>query len=114
MTSACDYASKRSCLPVPGTLRRPSSPRALKQQKTLQPRQLGVYCLLAGKAKWKSRALRRNMFSIVKKFAIVAAALLLVVMTATPANNSEQLVFSKTAGFMLLNGNTSDLHGTGG
>ena len=54
------------------------------------------------------------MASTLKRIVIVAASLLFLAMTATAANNAEQLVFSKTGGFMVLNGNTSDLHGTGG
>jgi len=54
------------------------------------------------------------MRSTVKKFAIVAAVLLCLPLTAAAANNAEEIVFSKTGGFMVLTGNTSDLHGTGG
>ena len=54
------------------------------------------------------------MRSTVKKLAMVVAALLCLAMTATAADNAEQLVFSETGGFMPLSGNSSDLHGTGG
>ena len=45
---------------------------------------------------------------------LVVATLLLTAMTATPQNNAEELVFSKTGGFMPLSGNSNNLHGTGG
>lgn len=44
--------------------------------------------------------------SVIKKTVFVVAAMLVVAMTATPANNAEQVVFSKTGGLMPLNGNT--------
>ena len=46
--------------------------------------------------------------SVIKKIAMVAAAVLLFAMTATPANNAEQVIFS-TPGFspMTLTGNST-------
>jgi hypothetical protein len=44
--------------------------------------------------------------SVIKKVGLCTALLLLVVISAIPANNSEQLVFSKTGGLMNLSGNT--------
>lgn len=52
--------------------------------------------------------------SIIKKVTLIAASLLFLAMTATAQKNAEELVFSKTGGFMPLIGNSSDLHGTGG
>ncbi len=43
---------------------------------------------------------------LVKRLGIVVALLLLLAITATPANNAEELVFSKTGGFMTLSGNS--------
>jgi hypothetical protein len=43
--------------------------------------------------------------SVIKKIGLCAVALLFVAMSAIPANNSEQVVFSKTGGFMTLTGN---------
>jgi hypothetical protein len=54
------------------------------------------------------------MLSAVKKVTITAALLLSFAMSATPANNAEELVFSTPGSFMPLTGNTDDLHGTGG
>lgn len=51
---------------------------------------------------------------MIKKATLTTALLLLFAMTAIPANNAEELVFSKTGGFMPLIGNTDNLHGTGG
>jgi len=63
---------------------------------------------------WDHSWRRRGLLSVVKKVTIVAASLLFVVMTASPANNAEQLVFSTPGSFMTLTGNTDNLHGTGG
>ncbi len=45
---------------------------------------------------------------------IVAASLLFLAMTASPANNAEELIFSTPGSFMPLTGNTDNLHNTGG
>jgi hypothetical protein len=44
--------------------------------------------------------------SLIKKLGLCAAILLLVTISAIPANNSEQVVFSKTGGLMNLVGNS--------
>ncbi len=44
--------------------------------------------------------------SMMKKVGLCAVALLFVAMAAIPANNAEQIVFSKTGGFMTLVGNS--------
>jgi hypothetical protein len=44
--------------------------------------------------------------SVIKKVGLCAALVLLVTLSAVPANNSEQVVFSKTGGLMSLSGNT--------
>jgi hypothetical protein len=54
------------------------------------------------------------MLSAVKMFTITTVSLLFLAMPASPANNAEELVFSKTGAFMPLTGNTDNLHGTGG
>src|SRR5262250_1687199 len=43
--------------------------------------------------------------SVIKKSVLVVAAILLVAMTSSPANNSEQIVFSDTGALMTLSGN---------
>jgi len=43
---------------------------------------------------------------IIKKVGLCAALLLLATISAIPANNSEQVVFSKTGGLMKLSGNS--------
>src|SRR5579859_853809 len=47
----------------------------------------------------------KNM-SVIKKAALVVAAVVCAAMTATPANNSEQVVFSDTGALMTLVGNS--------
>jgi hypothetical protein len=44
--------------------------------------------------------------SAIKKIGLLAAVLLFVAMSAVPANNAEQVVFSKTGGLMTLDGNS--------
>ena len=44
--------------------------------------------------------------TVIKKLGLCAALLLLVTISAVPANNSEQVVFSKTGGLMNLSGNS--------
>lgn len=44
--------------------------------------------------------------SVIKKTILLVPAMLVVAMTATPANNAEQVVFSKTGGLMTLVGNS--------
>ena len=44
--------------------------------------------------------------SVIKKVVLVVALVVIVAMTATSANNSEQVVFSKTGGLMNLSGNS--------
>lgn len=44
--------------------------------------------------------------SVIKKASLVVAAVLIAAMTATPANNSEQVVFSDTGALMDLVGNS--------
>jgi hypothetical protein len=44
--------------------------------------------------------------SLIKKVGLCSVALLFVAMAAIPANNAEQIVFSKTGGFMTLVGNS--------
>lgn len=44
--------------------------------------------------------------SAIKKVGFFAALLLLLAMSAVPANNAEQVVFSKTGGLMSLVGNS--------
>lgn len=44
--------------------------------------------------------------SAIKKVGLFAALLLFVTMSAVPANNAEQVVFSKTGGLMTLSNNT--------
>lgn len=50
----------------------------------------------------------------IKKIILITATLLLAAMTAMAQNNAEELIFSKTGGFMPLVNNTDNLHGTGG
>ncbi len=65
--------------------------------------------------RFPGRSREKGKLSVVKKGSIVAASLLFLAMTAMPANNAEEVVFSKTGGFMILNGTfPHDLHGTGG
>jgi len=45
--------------------------------------------------------------TIIKKVGLCAVALLFVVMSAVPANNAEQVVFSDTGATLTLNGNTN-------
>jgi hypothetical protein len=45
--------------------------------------------------------------SVIKKIGSCIAVLLFVAMTATPANNAEEIVFSKTGGTMALSGNST-------
>ena len=52
--------------------------------------------------------------SSLKMVMLIVATLLLTAMTATPANNAEELVFSTPGFFMPLSGNTDNLHGTDG
>jgi hypothetical protein len=47
--------------------------------------------------------------SVTKKMVLVVAAMLVVAMTATPANNAEQVVFSDTGAILTLTGNQSGL-----
>lgn len=47
--------------------------------------------------------------SVIKKTALVVAAMLVVAMTATPANKAEQVVFSDTGAILTLTGNRSQL-----
>jgi len=49
------------------------------------------------------------MVSAAKKFIAIAASLLVFATTATPANNAEQLVFSKTGGLMFLSDNEAPI-----
>jgi hypothetical protein len=48
------------------------------------------------------------------KVTVIAASLLFLATTAMAQSNAEQLVFSKTGGFLPLTGNSSDLRGLGG
>src|ERR1051325_1338476 len=50
--------------------------------------------------------------SLVKRITITAAALLLFALTATPANNAEQVIFSKTGGIMMITGNSNNVSKT--
>ena len=52
------------------------------------------------------RVPHKGMLSAFKKVTIVAASLLFLAMTATPANNAEQLVFSTSGSFMTLTNNS--------
>ncbi len=61
---------------------------------------------LLGRPSWDNSCRRRGMLSLVKKVTIVAASLLFLVMTAMPANNAEQLVFSTSGSFMTLSDNS--------
>lgn len=56
---------------------------------------------------WDNSWRRKDTLSVVKKVTIVAASLLFVVMTAVPANNAEELVFSTSGSFMTLSDNTT-------
>ena len=47
--------------------------------------------------------------SVIKKAVLVVAAVLFATMTATPANNAEQVVFSDTGAILTLTGNQSGL-----
>jgi hypothetical protein len=50
----------------------------------------------------------QGMLSVVKKVTVVAALMLFLAMIATPANNAEEVIFSKTGGLMTLsNGNVT-------
>lgn len=53
-----------------------------------------------------NRVPHKGMLSAVKKVTIVAASLLFLAMTATPANNAEELVFSTSGSFMTLTNNS--------
>ena len=50
--------------------------------------------------------------SVIKKAVLVVAAMLVVAMTATSANNAEQVIFSDTGAILTLNGNQSGLAST--
>ena len=50
--------------------------------------------------------------SLVKRITTIAAALLLMALTATPANNAEQVIFSKTGGLMTVTGNSNNVTST--
>ena len=45
--------------------------------------------------------------SISKKVALILGAVLFVAVSASPANNAEEVIFSKTGGFMTLTGNSN-------
>lgn len=47
--------------------------------------------------------------SVIKKTILVVAGMLVVAMTATPANNAEQVIFSDTGAILTLTGNQSNL-----
>ena len=47
--------------------------------------------------------------SVIKKAVLVVAAMLVVAMTATSANNAEQVIFSDTGAILTLTGNQSNL-----
>jgi len=50
--------------------------------------------------------------SFVKRITIAVTTLLLLALTATPANNAEQVIFSKTGGLMSVTGNSKDITST--
>jgi hypothetical protein len=50
--------------------------------------------------------------SVLKRMTLLATVLLLLALTATPANNAEQVVFSATGETMALSGNTNPNHVT--
>lgn len=53
-----------------------------------------------------NRSPKKGMWSAVKMVTMVTAAALFLAMTATPANNAEQLVFSTPGSLMTLTGNS--------
>jgi hypothetical protein len=58
------------------------------------------------------RVPQKGMLSAVGKVTIVAASLLFLAMTATPANNAEELVFSTSGSFMTLTDNSRGIAST--
>src|SRR6185369_16607848 len=50
--------------------------------------------------------MKRTKMSAFKRVTVTAAALLFVAMSATPANNAEQVTFSAQGALMTLNGNS--------
>src|SRR5690348_1159402 len=51
--------------------------------------------------------MRRKRMSTSKRIVLILSAILFTAISARPANNAEEVIFSKTGGFMTLTGNVN-------